>query len=161
MDEVPPLLPAVRREPLLRGPLILTAVSRVLLVPFYLICGIGSSKEFGFFFGRFAKYYPLYLADKFAMVGMMWSFLLLSMLLVWLFFSRRRMFRPLMIYFSLLVLVLIVCVGIHTHHFPPRHRLHSDPDPHTVWIGSVVLVSVVLWPFYYAFSPRVKRVFTR
>ena len=161
MDEVPPPLLTARCEPLLRGPLILTAISRVLTVVFYAVCGLGSSKEIGFFFGHFSHYSPLYIADKLALVGIMWSFLLLSVLLAWLFFSRRRIFRPVMIYFSTLLILLFVGVAVHTHLFPPRHKAHVATDSSALYVGCIMLVSAVFWPCYYTFSSRVKRVFTR
>lgn len=158
-----PALPMVRREPLLRGPLILTAISRVLFIPFYLLFAVSSSIGLRPFLPHLNHYSVRYFADKCLLVGSMWVFTLLSVLLAWLFFSRRQIFRPLMIYFCVLFLLLLVCVGVHINQFPSPHR-SSPPDSPMTWpeLGLAgFLVSSLVWPFYYAFSPRVKRVFTR
>lgn len=155
--------PAARREPLLRGPLILTAISRVLLIPFYFYCAVSASNDAWKILPYLRRYSRLYLADKFLLVGTMWIFTLLSILLTWLFFSRRRAFRPLMVYFCGLFLLLLVCVFLHIKHFPLPHRTPRPTTPLTTWLEAGLggfMFSGFLWPFYYAFSPRAKRVFT-
>ncbi len=159
-----PFPPAVRREALLRGPLILTALSRGLSIPFYLFCAYASSRELWRILPRFRFYSQTYVADKILLAVAMWIFLLLSVLLAWLFFTRRRAFRPLMIYFGCLFLLLLMGIVLHTKHFPTPHRSSSANSPWLWWVAAGLLtfmLSGFLWPFYYAFSPRVKRVFTR
>ena len=162
MDDLPPPLLFVRREALLRGPLILTAVSRFLLPLFFLTCVLADVRSFRTTLGHPRDYVWLYVVDEVLLAATLWFFFLFSVLLAWLFFSRRRMFRPLMIYFGLLVPLFFVAVAMHTAHFPPRHR---SPTAHSklveVFLPVCLLFGMVFWPFYYLFSPRVKRVFVR
>ncbi len=161
MGEFPPPLPGNRPERLLRGPLILTAISRVMMIPFYFICAVGSARDLGKFYHHVADYRVGYVVDLVVLTVTMWTFLLFSLVLAVLFFSRQRAFRPMMIYFSLLLPLLFVGVGIHIAHFAPPHRTRTHNNPSDAWLGFSMVLAVIVWPFYYWFSPRVKRVFTR
>ncbi len=160
-DDSPPPLPVIRWEPLLQGPLILAAVSRIMTIPLYLACAIGASHQLRNYLQHFFYYRAAYVAVQAAVTVAMWDLLLLNVLLAFLFFSRHRMFRLLMIYFSLLPWLFFVGMIMNSEYFKPRHRTPSHDEPYMVWIGGSILTMMVVWPFYYSFSPRVKRIFTR
>ena len=161
MGEDPPPLPVPRREPLLRGPLILTAIGRVLMIPFFLFCAVASSVELKIFYHRLDYYHAWFLAGKVGMALSTWNFALLHMLLAWLFFARRRIFRPLMVYVSLLPFVYLAGAVFYLSHFHQHRQPRGSSDPNAAWEGFGVLVVMAFWPLYYGFSPRVKRVFNR
>ena len=102
-----------RSEALLRGPLIPVALSRVFLVPFYFLCAIRASDKVRKLWPRLSRHSQRYVSDAFLLAGSMWVFALLSVLLAWLFFSRRRAFPPLIIYFCCLFALLLVCIYVH------------------------------------------------
>ena len=145
----------------MRGPLILTTISRVVTIPFFLLCAVASSLSLQQRYLHLFEYQTSYVADLVMLALVTWSLFLLSVLLAVLFFSRRRMFQPLMTYFSLLILGLFVAMIVHSMRFPSLSQTHhSDPFSATVWTLGLIS-TVVVWPFYYGFSPRVKRMFTR
>ena len=157
-------LPDSGPEDLLRGPLVLVAISRVLSVPFYLFCAVETSKDW-----RRSPPYPanpssLFVADRLLLIGSLWVFTLLSVLLAWLFFSRRRAFRPLMSLFCCLYLLLLTGVYLHYRHFAPLYGFTPTLGLGSGWVENglyLFVLSSFFWPFYYAFSSRAKRVFIR
>lgn len=159
MDDQPPPLPVVRREPLLRGPLILTAFGRVLAVPFYSLWAMITSDALHSALLRSANYNFHHVFNLVTATIGMWNLVLLSLPLAWLFFSRHRMFRPLAVYFSSLMFLLFVGMVIHIAQFPSQSS--RKDGPYDTWLGASIFFAPLLWALYYAFSPRVKRVFTR
>ncbi len=131
------------------------------MIPFYLICAFGSSGDLKVFYPRLFEYRTLYIFDLVALAAFMWACLLLSILLAVLFFLRHQMFRPLMIYFSLLPPVLLVGTIIHSTRFPSTHHTHAAANPYAPWVGLGLTLAILVWPFYYWLSPRVRRVFNR
>ena len=161
-EAIPPL-PAARRSGLWRGLLILTGISRVLMIPWYLFCALGSTLDLRSILTHRDRYQPRYVVDLVLLAGTMWWFWLFSVLLAWLFFTRRRAFPWLMGYFSLLLLLLVACVFVHSTHYPspPSHKA-VHPIIAVLAVGTLVfLLSGIVWPIYYFCASELRRVFTR
>ena len=158
---LPPLI--TPRSKLWRGPLILTGISRILMVPWYLFCAVSATSASREFLMARRRYFPRHILDQLMLTGSLWWFFLFSILLVWLFFAQHRIFRPLMGYFSLMLLVLVAGLIIYMRRYPsPPSRTETPPIIAVIAISMIIFVlSGTIWPFYYFFSPRMKRVFTR
>ena len=149
---------------LLRFPWFLVAASRVLSIPVYLLCALETMKDVRRLPTLPESHLPWFRADKLLLSGSLWICALLSVLLAWLFFTRRRAFRPLMSCFCFLYVLLLVGVYLHYQHFAAWYGFVPTLGFGSGWVQNGLLAfsySSFVWPFYYAFSPEAKRVFTR
>ena len=78
------------------------------MVPFYYLCAVAGSRSLRIFYPHLLEYQGAYVADLVMLALVLWALLLLCIMLAVLFFSRHRMFRPLLIYFPLLPPLLLV-----------------------------------------------------
>ena len=147
------------------GPLILVAIGRVLAIPISLYAVVH-------FVGIFLKpgvwsiltspdsraYHPLWAPTiVYEGVGKL-SIFVCCIVLAWMFFARKRIFRPTIIIYSLLLLVFLWSDQFLAAIITAKH---TDAASGTIARSIGTTIGTLIWVPYYLISDRVKRVFVR